>query len=72
MEILFYLYTYFTSISAVEPRLFVISSCARLGFQIVPAGLVVGLVAWGPHSPTPLSQPSTHPAGERGASRHLY
>jgi len=69
LQILFYFYTYFTSISAIEPRLFVISSFARLGFQIVPASLVVGLVAWGPHSPTPLSQPSTRPSGERGASR---
>jgi hypothetical protein len=49
LEILFYFYTYFTSISAVEPRLFVISSFARLGFQVIPASLVVGLVAWGPH-----------------------
>jgi hypothetical protein len=58
LQILFYFYTYFTSVAAAEPQIFILSNLARLGFQIVPASLVVGLVAL---TPQPLS-PSPPPA----------
>jgi hypothetical protein len=58
LQILFYFHTYFTSVSAAEPRLFILSNFARLGFQLIPASLVVGLVAL---TPQPLS-PSPPPA----------
>ncbi|HET9209559.1 MAG TPA: hypothetical protein VFR03_04140 [Thermoanaerobaculia bacterium] len=47
LQTLFYFYNYFTSISAAEPRIFILSNFARLGWQLIPAILVVGLVVWG-------------------------
>jgi hypothetical protein len=46
LELLFYFYTYFSSSSAIEPRLFILSNFSRLGFQLIPASLVVALGAW--------------------------
>jgi hypothetical protein len=43
----FDLYVYVSSPMA-DQRYFVVSNFARLGFQIVPASLVMALVAWGP------------------------
>jgi hypothetical protein len=47
LQLLFYFYVYFTSASADQTRIFVLSNFARLGFQIIPAVLVTALVAWG-------------------------
>jgi hypothetical protein len=48
LELAFYFYVYFTSASAAEPRVFLLSNFARLGFQLVPASLTMALLAWGP------------------------
>jgi len=47
LQLLFYFYVYFTSASADQIRVFVLSNFARLGFQVIPAILVTVLVAWG-------------------------
>jgi hypothetical protein len=47
LQLLFYFYVYFTSASADQIRVFVLSNFARLGFQVIPAILVTALVAWG-------------------------
>jgi len=47
LQLLFYFYVYFTSASADQIRVFVLSNFARLGFQVIPAILVAVLVAWG-------------------------
>ena len=47
LQLLFYFYVYFTSASADQIRVFVLSNFARLGFQVIPAILVMALVAWG-------------------------
>jgi hypothetical protein len=47
LQLLFYFYVYFTSASADQVRVFVLSNFARLGFQVIPAILVTALVAWG-------------------------
>jgi hypothetical protein len=47
LQLLFYFYVYFTSASADQIRVFVLSNFARLGFQVIPAILVAALVAWG-------------------------
>jgi hypothetical protein len=57
LQILFYFHNYFTSISAAEPRLFILSNFARLGFQLVPASLVVALAVWGNEKGEDLSPP---------------
>ncbi|MFL6259362.1 MAG: hypothetical protein ACJ76Y_06580 [Thermoanaerobaculia bacterium] len=57
LQLAFYFYTYFTSISAVEPRLFILSNFSRLGFQLVPASLVVAMVVWGNEKGGDLSPP---------------
>jgi hypothetical protein len=48
LELAFYFYVYFTSASAAQTRVFLLSNFARLGFQLVPASLVMALLAWGP------------------------
>ncbi|HEY3568321.1 MAG TPA: hypothetical protein VGP73_10355, partial [Thermoanaerobaculia bacterium] len=55
LQLLTYFNTYFTSIAAAEPRIYILSNFARLGFQIIPASLVVALAVWGPSSPRPSS-----------------
>jgi hypothetical protein len=47
LELGFYFYVYFTSASAEQPRLFLLSNFARLGFQLVPASLAMAILAWG-------------------------
>jgi hypothetical protein len=63
LQILFLFYNYFTSISAAEPRYFILSNFARLGFQLIPASLVVALVVWGNEKGGDLSPP-----GEKDAA----
>jgi hypothetical protein len=46
LELCFYFYTYFSSSSAAEPRIFILSNFSRLGFQLVPASLAVAVGAW--------------------------
>ena len=53
LELGFFVYVYFTSASAVATRAFLLSNFARLGFQIVPAALVMALLAWGPGEEAP-------------------
>jgi hypothetical protein len=48
LELGFFFYVYFTSASAEQTRLFLLSNFARLGFQLVPACLTMALLAWGP------------------------
>ena len=55
LELGFFFYVYFTSASAAQTRAFLLSNFARLGFQIVPAALVMALLAWGPGEEAPLS-----------------
>jgi hypothetical protein len=57
LQTLFYFHNYFTSVSAAEPRIFILSNFARLGFQLIPASLVVGLVVWGNEKGGDLSPP---------------
>jgi hypothetical protein len=45
LELLFYLYVYFTS-GVGDSRYYVFSNFPRLGFQLIPACLVAALVAW--------------------------
>jgi hypothetical protein len=60
LQLLFDFYVYFTSASADQIRVFVLSNFARLGFQIIPAILVTALVAWGPEpSPAQRGVPTT-------------
>jgi hypothetical protein len=59
LELGFYFYVYFTSASAEQPRLFLLSNFARLGFQLVPASLTMALLAWGEERP---ERPSTSAA----------
>ena len=47
LQLAFDLYVYLSSPMA-DQRYFVMSNFARLGFQIVPASLVMALAAWGP------------------------
>jgi hypothetical protein len=47
LQLAFDLYVYLSSPMA-DQRYFVVSNFARLGFQLVPASLVMALVAWGP------------------------
>ena len=44
LQILFYFYSYFTN--PAEPRIFILSNLARLGFHLVPASLAMALVVW--------------------------
>ncbi len=65
LELLFYFYTYFSSSSAIEPRIFILSNFSRLGFQLIPASLAVAVGTWwdskpGPH---PASSDLASPAG---------
>jgi hypothetical protein len=70
LQILFLYYNYFTSISAADPRIFILSNFARLGFQLIPASLVVGLVAWGDEKGGDKPRPSedTNPAASVSAA----
>jgi hypothetical protein len=68
LQLAFYFYTYFTSISAVEPRLFILSNFARLGFQLVPASLVVAMVVWGNGKGGDLSPPCEGEEGDASVS----
>jgi hypothetical protein len=45
LELLFYLYVYFTS-GVGDSRYYVFSNFPRLGFQLIPACLAAALVAW--------------------------
>jgi hypothetical protein len=47
LQLLFCFYVYFTAAGADQTRVYVLSNFARLGFHLVPATLVAGLVAWG-------------------------
>jgi hypothetical protein len=47
LQLLAYFNTYFTSIAAAEPRIYILSNFARLGFQIIPASLMVAVAVWG-------------------------
>lgn len=48
LQLLFYFYVYFTAPAAVDPRGYVLSNFARLGFHLVPASLAAALIApWG-------------------------
>lgn len=45
LQLLFYFYVYFTAPAAVDPRAYVLSNFARLGFHLVPASLAAALIA---------------------------
>ena len=47
LQLGFYLYIYFTA-RVDDPRLFVLSNGARLALHLIPASLVMALVAWMP------------------------
>lgn len=57
----FDLYIYLSAPMA-DLRYFVLSNFARLGFQLVPASLVMALVAWGPPDPPEIERAGTSPA----------
>jgi len=46
LQLLFYFYAYFTIQAADQTRAFILSNFARLGYQLIPASLVVALVVW--------------------------
>jgi hypothetical protein len=47
LQLAFYLYVYFTA-RVEDPRFFVLSNFARLILHLIPASLVMALVAWMP------------------------
>jgi len=65
LQLLVYFNAYFTSISAAEPRIYILSNFARLGFQIIPASLLVAVMVWGNEEGGDLSPPS---AGKEAAA----
>jgi hypothetical protein len=75
LQLLFYFYVYFTAAGADQTRIYVLSNFARLGFHLVPASLVVGMVAWGSErqekgrGPVPaLSTAPEDPPAQRGVA----